>query len=121
MAEQARQQEAQTLMFQEMRQHQEAVRLQLFQQQQMLQYYSGYFGALYSHVKLVPPPPAPLPSLDPAAPTGPAASLPQTPLGEEVATSGMTPRVFGYSQQTPMTPDKQRQFLEQQQQFQDFQ
>ena len=45
-AEQARQQEAQALMFQEMRQHQETVRLQLFQQQQMLQYFSGYFGEL---------------------------------------------------------------------------
>ncbi|KAG2633479.1 hypothetical protein PVAP13_2NG143803 [Panicum virgatum] len=77
-----------------MRQHQETVRLQLFQQQQMLQYFLGCFGALYSHVELAAPPPSPLPPLDPAAPTSPAASLPQTPLA---------------------------QFLEQQRQFQDFQ
>ena len=108
-------------MFQEMRQHQEAVRLQLFQQQQMLQYYSGYSGALYSHVKLVPPPPAPLPSLDPAAPMGPAASLPQIPLASFPMSPLLYLGVFGYSQQTPMTPDQRRQFLEQRRQFQDFQ
>ena len=69
LAEQARQAEAQALMFQKMRQHKEAVRLQLFQeqQQQQLQYFSGYFGALYSHVGLAPPPPAPLLPSDPAA------------------------------------------------------
>ena len=30
------------------------------------------------------------------------------------------PGVFGYPQQTPMTPDQRRQFLDQQRQFQDF-
>ena len=31
------------------------------------------------------------------------------------------PGVFGYPQQTPMTPEQRRQFLDQQRQFQDFQ
>ncbi|KAG2638590.1 hypothetical protein PVAP13_2NG611220 [Panicum virgatum] len=90
-----------------MRQHQETVKLQLFQQQQMLQYFSGCFGALYSHVGLPAPPPAQFPPLDPAAPTGPAASLPQTPL----ASFPMSPLLY---------PGR-RLFLEQQRQFQDFQ
>ena len=108
-------------MFQEMRQHQEAVRLQLFQQQQMFQYFSGCFGALYSHVGLAPPPPAPLLPSDPAAPTGPAASLRQTPLASFPMSPLLHPGVFGYPQQTPMTPDQRRQFLEQQRQFQEYQ
>ena len=108
-------------MFQEMRQHQEAVRLQLFQQQQMFQYFSGCFGALYSHVGLAPPPPAPLLPSDPATSTGPAASLPQTPLASFPMSPLLHPGVFGYSQQTPMTPDQRRQSLEQQRQFQEYQ
>ena len=82
---------------------------------------SGCFGALYSHVGLAPPPPAPLLPSDRAAPTGPAASLPQTPLALFLMSPLLHPGVFGYPQQTPMTPEQRRQFLDQQRQFQDFQ
>ncbi|KAG2605075.1 hypothetical protein PVAP13_4NG119338, partial [Panicum virgatum] len=87
----------------------------------MFQYFSGCFGALYNHVGLAPPPPAPLLPSDPAAPTVPAASLPQTPLALFPMSPLLYPGLFGYPQQTPMTPDQRRQFLEQQRQFQDFQ
>ena len=100
------------LMFQEMRQHQEAVRLQLFQQQQQLQYFSGCFGALYSHVGLARSPPAPLLPSDPVAPTGPVASLPKTPLASFSMSPLLHPGVFGYPQHMSMTPDQRRQFLE---------
>ena len=92
------------LMFQEMRQHKEAVRLQLFQQQQMFQYFSGYVGALYSHAGLaLPQAPAPLLPTDPTSPTGPTVSLLQTPLALFPMSLLLHPRVFGYPQQTPMT------------------
>ena len=100
-------------MFQEMRQLQETVRLQLLQQQQMqqqvFQYFSSCFGALYSHAGPIPPqPPAPLLPTDPAAYIDPSASLPQTPLASFPMSPLLHPGVFGYPQQTPMTPDQRR-------------
>ena len=59
LAEQARQAEAQMLLFQELRQQQEAMRQQLLvqsqQQQQMYMFFSGYFGTLYRHQGLPEP------------------------------------------------------------------
>ena len=85
-AEQARQQEAQTLVLEGIRQQQEAMRLQLQQQsqiqQQMFTFFSGCFGQLYRHTGL-PEPQLPTPQqlqFDPTAPPPPASGFVQTPL-----------------------------------------
>ena len=85
-AEQARQQEAQTLVLEGIRQQQEAMRLQLQQQsqiqQQMFTFFSGCFGQLYRHTGL-PEPQLPTPQqlqFDPTAPAPPVGGFVQTPL-----------------------------------------
>ena len=84
-AEQARQQEAQTLVLEGIQQQQEAMRLQLQQQsqiQQMFTFFSGCFGQLYRHTGL-PEPQLPTPhqlQFDPTAPAPPVGGFVQTPL-----------------------------------------
>jgi hypothetical protein len=74
------------LMFQEMRQQQEATWQQLLQQsqiqQQMFTFFSGCLGTLYRHSDL-PEPPLPRPQqlqYNPATPPPPAGGFMQTPL-----------------------------------------
>ena len=83
-AEQARQQEAQTLVLEGIRQQHEAMRLQLQQQsqiqQQMFTFFSGCFGQLY---RGLPEPQLPTPQqlqFDPTAPAPPVGGFVQTPL-----------------------------------------
>ena len=84
--EQRLQRETQRFMFQEMRQHQEAVRQQMLQQsqmqQQMFTYLSGCIGTLYRHSGLPEPelPTTQQLQYDPSAPPPPIGGYVQTPL-----------------------------------------
>ena len=126
-AEQARQQEAQTLVLEGIRQQQEAMRLQLQQQsqiqQQMFTFFSGCFGQLYRHTGL-PEPQLPTPQqlqFDPTAPAPPAGGFVQTPLASFPMSPLLQTRVFASLAPTPtpvpqpsvMSAEQRAEFLQQ--------
>ena len=120
LAEQARQAEAQMLLFQELRQQQEAMRQQLLlqsqQQQQTSTFFSGYFGTLYRHLGLLEPqfPTSQQLQFDLSGPPPPIGGFVQTPLASYPMSPLLQTGVFAMPSPAPARGQQQFRMTEEQ-------